>query len=182
MATIELPSMKREERSTVYSAIKRGFTFTFKEIKKETGFTKEEVLNKLDELGYLVTWEKNPSYKFAAKDQPIPYSVYTFVYTAGGSKSYGRQTLWLFKPFIVDILLGKAVKSSDILKEDLESIYLFKSVDKYSDESFLKGMQTELSVYTKTKLPNRAFDATKPDNYVKGQQFMHDLLTQLTLI
>lgn len=182
MATIELPSMKREERFTVYSAIKRGFTFTFKEIKKETGFTKEEVLKKLDELGYLVTWEKNPNYKFAAKDQPVPYSVYTFVYTAGGSKSYGRQTLWLFKPFIIDILLGKAVKSSDILKEDVESIYLFKSVDKYSDESFLKGMQTELSVYTKTKLPNKAFDATKPDNYAKGQQFMHDLLTQLTLI
>lgn len=182
MATIELPSMKREERFMVLSAIKRGFTFTFKDIKNETGFTKEEVLNKLDELGYLVTWEKNPSYKFAAKDQPIPYSVYTFVYTAGGSKNYGRQTLWLFKPFIVDILLGKAIKSSDVLKEDFESIYLFKSVDKYSDESFLKGMQTELSVYTKTKLPNKAFDATKPDNYMKGQQFMHDLLTQLMLI
>lgn len=182
MATIELPSMKREERSTVCSAIKRGFTFTFKEIKKETGFTKEEVLKKLDELGYLTTWEKNPSYKFAAKDQPIPYSVYTFIYTAGGSKSYGRQTLWLFKPFIIDILLGKAIKSSDISKEDFESIYLFKSVDKYNDESFLKGMQTELSVYTKTKLPNKAFDATKPDNYTKGQQFMYDLLTQLMLI
>ena len=43
-------------------------------------------------------------------------------------------------------------------------------------------MQTELSVYTKTKLPNKAFDATKSDNYMKGQQFMHDLLTQLMLI
>ena len=108
MKKIEIPSMKREERSNVMRFIRHGFTCTMKEVQEVTGFTKEYIISKLEELGFVKPWEKNPSFLFSvnAKEQPIQYSVASLVYTKGGAKNYGRDTFWLFKPYIIEILLG----------------------------------------------------------------------------
>lgn len=113
MKKIEIPSMKREERSNVMSFIRHGFTCTMKEVQEATGFTKEEILSKLEELCFVSPWEKNPSFLFSVngKKQPVPYSVTSYVYTKGGAKNYGRDTLWLFKPYIIEILLGKELET-----------------------------------------------------------------------
>lgn len=128
MTKIEIPSMKREERSSVMYFIKQGFTYTLKEVKEATGLSKEDILSKLEELGFVKPWDKNPAFKFATKrsEQPVPYSVVSYAYTKGGAKNYGKDTLWLFKPYVVDVLLGI---EPDI--ESFEPIYIL-SEDEYN--------------------------------------------------
>lgn len=111
MKKIEIPSMKREERSNVMRFIRFGFTCTMKEVQEATGFTKEEILSKLEELGFIKPWDKNPSLLFSVEKQPVPYSVFSYAYTKGGAKNYGRETLWLFKPYIIEILLGQELET-----------------------------------------------------------------------
>lgn len=126
MEKIEIPSMKREERTSVISFIKHGFTCTLKEVKEATGLSKEDILSKLENLGFIKPWDKNPVFKFAAKanEQPVPYSVVSYAYTKGGAKNYGRDTLWLFKPYVIEILLGQ---EPDI--ESFEPIYILSEYE-----------------------------------------------------
>lgn len=107
---IEIPSMKREERKNVMQCIKRGYTLTINEVTEATNLSKDDILRKLESIGYIKPWIKNPTYKFAAvgTEQPVPYSVSSYKYTRGGIKNYGSDVLWLFKPHVVDILLNKA--------------------------------------------------------------------------
>lgn len=106
---IKIPTMTREERSYAIAFMKYGFTLTLKEVEEATGLNKDEILTKLETLGYIAPWDKNPIYKFAVKqdEQPVPYTVKSCKYTKGGSKNYGKGTLWLFKPYVVNILLDQ---------------------------------------------------------------------------
>lgn len=128
MEKIEIPSMKREERGSVMNFIRRGFTCTLKEVKEATGLSKEDILSKLESLGFIKPWDKNPAFKFAGKgnEQPVPYSVISYVYTKGGAKNYGRETLWLFKPYVIEILLDQ---EPDM--DSFEPVYIL-SQDEYN--------------------------------------------------
>ena len=136
MKKIEIPSMKREERGSVMNFIKCGFTCTLKEVEEATGLSKKDILSKLEELGFIKPWDKNPVFKFAVKSdvQPVPYSVVSYAYTKGGAKNYGRNTLWLFKPYIVEILLGQ---EPDI--ESFEYVYVLSE----NEYNIIKSMLPE---------------------------------------
>lgn len=118
---IKIPEMTKEDKNAALRYIKYGFILTLKEVGEATGLNKDEILTKLETLGYIKPWDKNPSYKFAVKgdNQPIEYSVVSFKYKKGGYKDYGSGTLWLFKPYIISVLLGQEPEI-----EKSETIYI----------------------------------------------------------